>query len=85
MLLLEEQAGRDLARQLAQAVDPEGDLGRQVQQVLRLLLAGCLGKAAAVAVVVLLALAVQAVQEAVALAAAVVVPHAVHTRPVLVA
>lgn len=47
--------------------------------VLHLLLAGCLGKAAAVAVVVLLALGVLAVLEAVALAAVAVVQHAVHT------
>ena len=85
MLLLEEQAGRDLARQLAQAVDPEGDLGRQVQQVLHLLLAGCLGKAAAAAAVVMLALAVLAVLEVAALVAAVVAQHAVHTPLALVA
>ena len=53
--------------------------------VLHLLLAGCLGKAAVVVGLALLALAVLAVLVAVALAAAVVVPHAVHTRPVLVA
>lgn len=53
-------------------------------QALRLLLAGCLGKAAVVAVVVLLALAVLAELEAVALVAAAVVQHAVHTPLALV-
>jgi hypothetical protein len=73
-----------LVRQLAQAVDPEGHLGRQVQQVRHLLQAGCLGKAAAGAVVVTLALAVQAAQEAEALVVAAVAQHAVHTPLALV-
>ena len=47
--------------------------------VLHLLLAGYLGKVEAAAVVVPLALAVRAVLEVAALAAAVVAQHAVHT------
>ena len=50
-----------------------------------LLLAGCLGKAAVVAAVPLLALAVLAELEVAALAAAVVAQHAVHTPLALVA
>ena len=73
-----------MVRQLAQAVDPEGHLGRQVQQVLHLLRAGCLGKAAAVAAVVLLALVVLAVLEVAALVAVAVVLAVALTQQALV-
>ena len=53
-------------------------------QALRLLPEGCLGKAAAVAEVVMLTLAVLAAQEAEVVAAVAVVQHAVHTRPAMV-
>ena len=85
LLLLAVPVARALARQpeplAVQAACPE----LRVLQALRLLLAGCLGKAAVVAVVVTLALAVQAVLEVAALAAVAVVLHAVHTRQALVA
>ena len=84
-LLLVVQAVHDLAKQpepLA-AVAPCPAL--RVLRVPHLLLAGCLGKAAAVAAVALLALAVLAVLEAVALAAAAVAQRAVHTPLALVA
>jgi len=55
-----------------------------VPQALHLLQVGCLGKAAAVAVVVPLALAVLAVLEVAALVAVAVVQHAVHTPLALV-
>ena len=54
-------------------------------QALRLLPVGCLAKVAVVAGLAMAALAVQAVLEAVALAAAVVAQHAVHTPQAMVA
>jgi hypothetical protein len=57
----------------------------QALQAQRRLLAACLGKVAGQAVAVLLALAVQAAQEAVALVVVAVVLHVVHTPLALVA
>lgn len=77
-------AGHDLWRYralLSVVVEPRV---MPVVPVLHLLLAGCLGKVVVVVVVVVLALEVQAVLEAVALVAAVVAQHAVHTPLVLV-
>ena len=64
-------SGRPLAQLTAQAARP-------VLPVLTPLLEDCSGKVVVVAAVVLLARAVQAVLEAVALVAAVAVQHAVH-------
>ena len=79
LLLLEQQAGRALARQpeplAALAVRP----GQPEPLVLHLLPVGCSGKVVAVAVVVPLALGVPGVLAVVALVVAVVVQHAVHT------
>ena len=79
LLLLVVQAARALERHqeplAAQAVRP----ALRALLALRLLLEICSGKVVAVAVVVLLARAVQAVLEAVALVAAVAVLRAVHT------
>ena len=82
LLLLAAQVARDLAKQpeplAVQAACP-------ALLVLHLLLAGYLGKAAAVAAVVLLALAVQAVLEVVALEVVAAVLAAAHTPLALVA
>ena len=85
LLMLVVPAVRALARQPEHLEGLAARLVLQALQVLHLLLAGCLGKAAVVAVVVLLALAVRAVLEVEALVAAVVVQHAVHTPLALVA
>ena len=82
MLLLEEQAGRDLARQLEHLAARQALLALQV---LHLLLEVCSVKVEAAAVVVPLALAVLAVLAVAALAAVAVVQHAVHTPLALVA
>ena len=82
MLLLEEQAGRDLARQLEHLAARQALLALLV---LHLLLAGCLGKAAVVAAVPLLARAVLAVLEVVALEVVAAVLAAAHTPLALVA
>ena len=78
LLLLEQQAGRALARQpeplAALAVRP----ALRALLVLHLLLVDYLGKVAAAAAVVLLALGVQVVRAVVALVVAAVVQHAVH-------
>ena len=84
LLLLVVPAVRALARQ------PEPLAAVAARPVLlelpvpHLLLAGCLGKAAAAAAVVLLARAVLAVLEVAALVAAVVAQRAVHTPLALV-
>ena len=84
LLLLAAQVARDLAKQpeplAVQAACPE----LRVLQALRLLLAGCLGKAAAVVVQTQVARAVLAVLAVVALAAVAVAQHAVHTPLALV-
>ena len=73
-------SGRPLAQLTAQAVRP----ALRALLVLHLLQAGCLGKAAVVAAVVLLARAVLVARAVVALVVAAVVQHAVHTLLVLV-
>ena len=79
LLMLVVQAahvsGRPLAQLTAQAVRP----ALRALLVLHLLLADCLGKAAVVEAVALLAQVVQVVRAVVAQAAVVVVQHAVHT------
>jgi len=85
LLLLEGQAVLALVRQLAQAVDPEGHLGRQVQQVRHLLQAGCLGKVAVAAVVEPEALVVQVVQVVVVLEVVAAVLAVALTQQALVA
>ena len=84
LLLLVVQVARALAKQpeplAVQAACPE----LLVLRVLRLLQAGCLGKAAVVVGLALAALAVRAALEAVALVAAAVAQHAVHTPLALV-
>ena len=82
LLLLVVQVARDLARQLEHLAAQPALLALRA---LPLLLAGCLGKAAAVVVQTQVALAVLAVLAVAGLAAAVVVQHAVHMRPALVA
>ena len=72
-------SGRPLAQLTAQAVCQV----LLVLPVLHLLRAGCLGKAAAVAAVVLLARAVLAAQEAVARVVEAVELVALHTQPAL--
>ena len=81
-LLLVVQAARDLARQLERLAAQAALLELPVPH---LLLAGCLGKAAVVAAVPLLARAVLAALEVAALAAVAVAQHAVHTPLALVA
>ena len=81
LLLLVVQVARALARQ------PEPLAALRALRVLlvpHLLLAGCLGKAAVVAVAMLVQVE-QVVQEVEALAAVAVVQHAVHTPLALVA
>ena len=81
LLLLAVPVARDLARQ------PGHLAARPALQALlvpHLLPVGCLGKAAVVVAVALLARAVQAVQVVAALAAVAVAQHAVHTLLVLV-
>ena len=84
-LLLVVQAARALVRQLEHLAAVAPCPALRVLRVPHLLLAGCLGKAAAVAAVALLALAVLAVLEAVALAAVAAAQRAVHTLLALVA
>lgn len=84
LLLLAVLAAHDLARHQEPLAAVAGRPALLELQALRLLRAGCLGKAAVVAAVVLLALAVQAVLEVVALVAVAVAQHAVHTPLVLV-
>ena len=83
LLILVVQAahvsGRPLAQLTAQAVRP----ALRALLVLHLLQAGCLGKAAVVAAVVLLARAVLVARAVVALVVAAVVQHAVHMPLVL--
>ena len=78
LLLLEQQAGRALARQpeplAALAVRP----ALRALLALRLLLGACLDKVEAAVAVALLAQVEQAALEVVALAAVAVVQHAVH-------
>lgn len=81
-LLLVVQAARDLARQLERLAAQAALLALLVPHLLPV---GFLGKVVAVAAVVVLALAVQAVLEVAALVAAVVAQHAVHTPLALVA
>ena len=85
LLLLAVPVARALARQPEPLAVQAACPALLALQALRLLLAGCLGKAAVVAAVVLLALAVQAELEVAALVAAVVAQHAVHTPLALVA
>ena len=82
LLLLVVQVARDLARQLEHLAAQPALLALRA---LPLLLAGCLGKAAAVVVQTQVALAVLAVLEVAALAAAAAVLRAVHTPLALVA
>lgn len=85
LLLLAVQAGRVLARQPEPLAVQAAHPALLALRALPLLQAGCLGEVEAVAVVVTLALAVQAAQEAVALAVVAVAQHAVHTQQALVA
>ena len=79
------QAGRALARQPEPLAAQVVHLALLALRELPLLQAGCLGKAVVVAGLAMAALAVQAVLEAVALAAAVAAQHAVHTPLAMVA
>lgn len=78
-----EQAARALARQPEPLAVQAALLALLALQALRLLLEVCLDKVEAGAVVVKLARAVQAVQEAEALVVAVEVLRAVHTQQAL--
>ena len=82
VLLLEGQAGRDLARQLEHLAAQPALLALRA---LHLLLVDYSVKVEVVAVVAMLALAVLAAQEAEVLAVVAVVQHAVHTPLALVA
>ena len=79
------QAAHALERQPEPLAAVAGRPALLALRALPLLLAGCLGKAAVVAAVALLARAVLAALEVAALAAAVVAQHAVHTPLALVA
>ena len=85
LLAMALQAAHDLARQPEHLAVQAARPALRVLPVPHLLLAGCLGKAAVVAAVPLLARAVQAVLEVAALAAVAVAQHAVHTLLALVA
>ena len=79
LLLLVVQAARDSERQLAQLTAQAVRPALRALLVLHLLLADCLGKAAVVEAVALLAQVEQAALADAAQAAVVVVQHAVHT------
>ena len=85
LLLLAVLVARALARQPEHLAVQAACPALLVLRVPHLLPVGCLGKAAVVAAVVLLALAVQAVLAVAALVAAVAVLRAVHTPLALVA
>ena len=85
LLAMALQAAHDLARQPEHLAVQAARPALLALRALPLLRAGCLGKAEAGAVVVLLALGVLAVLAVAALAAVAVVQHAVHTPLALVA